>query len=73
MDLLVEGGGGGDGRLAGRAGEPSSPRGSGAGAATRGGAISPAPPTGSQRPPQTKPFNFFFSSRGIGWGGGRIL
>lgn len=59
---------GGDGRLAGRAGERGSPRGSGAGAATRGGATSPAPPPGSQRPPPTEPFIFFpvFSSGGIG-------
>lgn len=56
MDLLVEGGGGGDGRPAGREGERGSPRGSGAGAATRGGATCPAPPPGSQRPPLTEPF-----------------
>lgn len=56
VDLLVEGGGGGDGRLAGRAGERGSPRGSGAGAASRGGATCPAPPPGSQRPPLTEPF-----------------
>lgn len=62
--------GGGDGRLVGRAGERGSPRGSGAGAATRGGAASPAPPPGSQRPPPTEPFIFFlFSIRGICWGG----
>lgn len=67
MDLLVEAGGGGDGRLAGRAGERGSPRGSGAGAATRGGAISLAPPPGSQRPPPTEPFIFSsFSSGGMG-------
>lgn len=56
MDLLVEGGWGGDGRLAGGAGERGSPRGSGAGADTRGGAACPAPPPGSQRPPLTEPF-----------------
>ena len=69
MDLLVEGGWGGDGRLAGRAGERGSPRGSGAGAATRGGATSLAPPPGSQRPPPTEPFIFSFSFSSGGMGG----
>lgn len=64
----LRGVGGGDGRLVGRAGERGSPRGSGAGAATRGGATSPAPPPGSQRPPPSEPF-FFFNSRGMGGGG----
>lgn len=74
----MRGVGGGDGRLAGRAGERGSPRGSGAGAATRGGATSPAPPPGSQRPPPTEPFIYFFSSFLVeGWGvhflGGKCL
>lgn len=74
---------GGDGRLAGRAGERGSPRGSGAGAATRRGAAGSAPPPGSQRPPLTEPFIFssvlsrdgggaFFKWKMLGWprGGG---
>lgn len=66
VDLLVEEGGGGDGRLAGRAGERGSPRGSGAGAASRGGATCPAPPPGSQRPPLTEPFISSPPSQGKG-------